>query len=179
MNYYTNRCRSRPARLRPAKTRLTMATFITAAALCVSGYSAQDKKLKASDDIKALRQLVDIPADLKSARWEMFGTPEYDGGVPGPTDYMTLIADIVPVTNSEGFTRGTNEKRIYIVPEAARPWLSSQFRTMLEKNKNTNLDLATVGGCHEYDTKIKKSGRKVSGFSCEKSGRVLLYLSMF
>jgi hypothetical protein len=151
----------------------------TAAVLCVSGCSAQDKKLKASDDIKALEQLVDLSANLKSARWEMFGTPEYDGGVPGPTDYMTLIAEIEPVTNVDSFSRGTNNKRIYIVPEAARPWLSSHFRTMLKKNKNANLDLATADGCHEYDTKIKKYGRSVSGFSCEKSGKVLLYLSLF
>jgi len=164
---------------KPAKPGRTAARLFTAAVLCLSGCSAQDKKLKASDDIKALQRLVDIPADLKSARWEIFGTPEYDGGVPGHTDYMTLVAEIEPVTNAEGFTRGTNDKRIFIVPEAARPWLSSQFRTMLEKKRNANLDLATAGGCQEYDTKIQKSGRKVSGFSCEKSGKVLLYLSLF
>jgi hypothetical protein len=164
---------------RPDTAGLAVTILFIAATLCVSGCSAQDKKLKASDDIKALQQLVDLPAGLKSARWEMFGTPEYEGGVPGPTDYMTLVAEIEPVTNTEGFTRGTDNKSIYVVPEAARPWLSSQFRTMLEKNKNANIDLATAGGCHEYDTKIKKSGRKVSGFSCEKSGKVLVYLSIF
>ncbi|MCS0630473.1 hypothetical protein NX786_14125 [Telluria mixta] len=133
----------------------------------------------ASDDAKALQQLVDLSADLKSARWEMFGTPEYEGGVPGHTDYMTLVAEIEPLTNTESFTSGTNDKKIYVVPEAARPWLSSHFRSILEKNKNANLDLAAAVGCHVYDAKIKKSGRKISGFSCEKSGTVLLYLSLF
>jgi hypothetical protein len=151
----------------------------TAAVLCVSGCSAQDKKIRASDDVVALQQLVDLSANLKSARWEMFGTPEYDGGVPGPTDYMTLVAEIEPVTNTNSFTSGTKDKSIYIVPEAARPWLSSQFRNILERNRNANIDLATAAGCHTYDTKIKKSGRTVSGFSCEKSGKVLLYLSIF
>ena len=165
--------------LRPAKTSLTVAILLAAAGLCVSACSPQDKKLKVSDDIKALQQLVDIPADLKSARWEMFGTPEYDGGVPGHTDYMTLVAEIEPLTHTDGFTRGTNDKLIYIVPEAARPWLSNQFRTMLEKNRNANINLTTAGGCHEYDTKIKGSGRKVSGFSCKKSGKILIYLSIF
>jgi hypothetical protein len=42
------------------------------------------KKTKASGDVKTLQQLVDISANLKSTRWKMFGTPEYDGGVPGP-----------------------------------------------------------------------------------------------
>jgi hypothetical protein len=145
----------------------------------VSGCSAQDQTTKASADVKALQQLVDIPTDLKSARWEMFGTPEYDGGVPGPTDDMTLVAEIDPVGSAEKFRSGTKDKSIHVVPEAARPWLSSEFRSILEKSRNANIDLATAAGCYVYDTTIKNSGRKVSGFSCEKSGRVLLYLSMF
>jgi hypothetical protein len=150
-----------------------------AAVLCASGCSEKDKKIKASDDVKALKQLVDMPADLKSARWEIFGTPEYDGGVPGHTDYMTLVAEIEPATNTEKFKYGTNNKSIYIVPEAARPWLSTQFRNILEKNKNANIDLATAVDCHVYGAKIKSSGRAVNGFSCKKSGKILLYLSLF
>ena len=164
---------------KPANASRTLAILSTVGVLCVSGCSAQDKKVKASDDVKAFQQLVDIPADLKSARWEMVGTPEYDGGVPGHTDYMTLIAEIEPVTSAKSFTSGPSDKSIYIVPEAARPWLSSRFRNLLEKNRNANIDLATAAGCHAYDTKVKTSGRKVNGFSCEKSGKVLVYLSIY
>lgn len=166
-------------RQKQAKVDYALAKLAIAAVLCISGCSAQDKKLKASDDAKALEQLVDVAANLKSARWEMFGTPEYEGGVPGRTDYMTLVAEIEPVTNAESFTSGTNDKTIYIVPEAARPWLSSHFHSILEKNKNANFDLATAAGCHAYETKVKKSGRKISGFSCEEAGKVLVYLSLF
>ena len=163
----------------PARAGRTVAILVTAAVLCVSGCSAQDKKLKASNDIKELQQLVDMPVNLKSARWEMFGTPEYDGGVPGPTDYMTLVAEIEPTANADIFASGTNGTSVYVVPEAARPWLSSPFRSILEKNRNANIDFATTAGCHTYDTKVKTSGREVSGFACEKSGKVLLYLSLF
>lgn len=164
---------------RPVKAGLALTLLSAAAVFCVAGCTAQDKRTKASDDAKALQQLIAMPAELKSARWEMFGTPEYEGGVPGQTDYMTLVAEIEPVTPAEIFTSGANDKAIYVVPEAARPWLSSQFRSMLEKNKNANIDLAAAAGCHVYDTTIKTSGRKVSGFSCEKAGKVLLYLSLF
>ncbi len=164
---------------KPAMAGYAFAMLATTAVLCISGCSAQDKKLKASDDVMALQQLVDLSSDLKSARWEMFGTPEYEGGVPGPTDYMTLVAEIEPGTNADNFTSGTNDKSVYIVPEAARPWISSHFRNIMEKNKNANLDLATAAGCHAYQANVKKSGRKVSGFSCEQSGKVLVYLSLF
>jgi hypothetical protein len=168
-----------PGSQRPEKVGRILIMLVAAAILYISGCSAQDKKLKASDDAKALQQVVDVPANLKSARWEMFGTPEYEGGVPGPTDYMTLVAEVEPVTNAESFTSGTNDKAIYIVQEAARPWLSSHFQSILVKNRNTNFDLATTAGCHAYETKVRKSGRKVNGFSCEKSGKVLVYLSLF
>lgn len=85
---------------------------------------------------------------------------------------MTLVAEIEPAANAEIFTSSTNDKSIYIFPEAARQWLSSQFRGMLDTNRNANIDLATAAGCQVYDTKIKKSGRNVSGFSCENSGKV-------
>jgi hypothetical protein len=164
---------------RPVKPHRAWAILSTIAMLCATGCSAEDKKMKASDDVMALQQLIDVPVNLKSARWEMFGTPEYHGGVPGRTDYMTLVAEIEPATNADSFTIGANDKSIYVVPEAARPWLSIQFRSILEKNRNANFDLSTAAGCHVYATTIKKSGRKVSGFSCEKSGNVLLYLSIF
>lgn len=161
-----------------SKGRGAMAALF-ASIFLLGGCSMEDSKSKVSDDAKALKDLIEIPATLKSAKWEMFGTPEYKGGVPGRTDYMTLIAEIVPLENVEKFTSGANDKSVYIVPEAARPWISDQFRTILEKNKNSSFDLTTARGCQIYDTKVKKSGRVINGFSCEKSGHVLLYLSIF
>lgn len=144
----------------------------------LGGCSMNDKPAKVSDDVTALQTLIDIPVKLKSAKWELFGTPEYDGGVPGPTDYMTLVAEIEPLAHSEQFTSGTNAQNVYVVPEIARPWISERFQTMLDRSKNSNLNLSTVPGCHDYRTRVKQSGRVVTGFSCEQSGRVLIYLSL-
>jgi hypothetical protein len=144
----------------------------------VAGCSEPDKKSKASDDISALQNLIDIPVKIASARWEMFGTPEYNGGVPGPTDYMTLIAEIEPFENAAPLTAGASDAKVYLVPEVARPWISTGFRSMLEKNKNANINLATIPECRAYQTTIRKSGRIVSGFSCAKTNHVLLYLSL-
>jgi hypothetical protein len=141
--------------------------------------ACSEQATKASSDTKALQNLITIPANLKSAHWEMFGTPEYDGGVPGPTDYMTLIAEVEPLENAGHFTAGTKDKNVYIVPGAPRPWISDRFRPMLEQARNSNLRLATAPGCHDYSTSVKSSGRTVSGFACEQSGHVLLYLSLW
>jgi hypothetical protein len=146
--------------------------------ICLSGCSTDDNKTKVSDDVGALRKVVDIPGALTSARWEIFGTPEYTGGVPGPTDYMTLVAELEPAGPPQDLPANTGDETVYIVPEAARPWISREFRSILEKNKNSAFDLSTVKDCHVYSTRLKQTGNPVRGFTCAKSGRVFLYLSL-
>lgn len=136
------------------------------------------KDSKVSDDPGALRKVVDIPINLKSARWEIFGTPEYTGGVPGPTDYMTLVAELEPTGSSRNLPVNTGDGSVYIVPESARPWVSRDFRSLLEKNKNLTLDLATVKECHPFATRLVQTRDPVRGFTCAKPGRVFLYLSL-
>ena len=45
-----------------------------------------------SDDVEALRRVVELDTNPAAIRWEIFGTPEYVGGVPGPIDFVTLVA---------------------------------------------------------------------------------------
>jgi hypothetical protein len=153
-----------------------LTTFSVAILLC--GCSTNDNKHKVSDDVSALRKVVDIPVSLKSAQWEIFGTPEYTGGVPGPTDYLTLIAEIEPAEKSMNFPVSADHNSMYIVPEAARTWISGEFRPILEKHKNSALDLSTVKECHPYAARLKQSGNPVNGFACAGSGKVFVYLSL-
>ena len=169
----------RAFRRRTLPLRILVALLSVMSILLAAGCSEHGKKSKASDDAGALQNLIDIPVKLTSARWEMFGTPEYDGGVPGPTDYMTLIAEIEPFEKSTLFKTGATDTNVYLVPGVARPWISSGFRSMLEKHKNTNINLGGMPGCHAYDTTIKKSGRLVTGFACTDANRVLVYLSLY
>lgn len=136
-----------------------------------------DNKKGVSDDLAALRAMVRIPAETGSARWEVFGTPEYNGGVPGPTDYLTLVAELEagdkPPATGPAETGG-----VHIVPEAARPWLSNGFRTLLSESKNATLPLSPKNGCLPYQSVVTKSGRPVSGFICTRAGKSLLYLTL-
>ena len=154
--------------------------FLTIAMISIflCGCSMDHKNSKVSDDAAALRKVIDIPTNVKSARWEIFGTPEYAGGVPGPTDYMTLVAELEPNGSLKNLPVDTGNGTVYIVPESARPWMSRDFRSLLEKNKNSALDLATVKECHAYATRLVQTGDPVRGFMCAKPGRVLLYLSL-
>lgn len=151
---------------------------ISIISILLGGCSMDHKHSKVSDDAGALRKVVDIPINLKSARWEIFGTPEYTGGVPGPTDYMTLVAELEPTGSSKNLSADAGDGSVYIVPESARPWMSQGFRSLLEKNKNAALDLTTVKECHAYATRLVQTGDQVRGFMCAKTGRVFLYLSL-
>lgn len=164
-------------------TVLTMKSTICLCALSgaivssVGACSNNEVKPAPSDSVAALSEMINLQLPLKSAHWEVFGTPEYTGGVPGPTDFVTLIAELEPgddwLNDSQPPTGNT-----YVAPEAARPWLSDHFRTLLEKNRNSSSDLSAQSNCRKYSTTIKKSGRPVDGFVCNNAGHLLLYLTL-
>jgi hypothetical protein len=135
------------------------------------------KNGKVSDDIVEFRNLVETDLRANSVRWEIFGTPEYTGGVPGPTDYITLIAEVEPWDQERFEARPKTGKEV-ITPEAARPWLTEGFRVMLAKHRNASTDLSSMYNCRKFEAKIKKSQRPVNGFICNRSGRSLVYLTL-
>jgi hypothetical protein len=148
------------------------------ALLLAIGCSREDQIGKVSANLVTLREIIDLQIPAKSARWETFGTPEYNGGVPGPTDYITLVAELES-DSSENETNKVPTGITYIAPEAARPWLSDDFRTILAQNKNTDVDLSRKAECRKYATTLKKTGKPVGGFVCSKSGQMLLYLTLW
>lgn len=145
--------------------------------LAESACSSDNAKPPQSEDATALRAMINIEFPIKSARWDVFGTPEYSGGVPGPTDYITLMAEIEPANNwfaSLKEPTGTTA----VVPEAARPWLTRSFRGLMEKSRNSNVDLSSHADCCKYATTVRKSGRPVQGFVCNDAGKLLMYLTL-
>jgi hypothetical protein len=132
-------------------------------------------KPEVSDDITALRAEVSIPEQTTSARWEIFFTPEFNG-VPAPTDYVSLIAELQTNDREWSFSQETSGRYPGIVPEAARPWLSPWFRPLIAKYKNTKLKITSEPGCRLYQSRMTKSGRKVDGFVCVHERQALLYL---
>ena len=128
--------KNNPSPLMHLGIRVLCATFF------LLGCNMKDEVSKVSSDLAALRNVVNFDIKTKSTRWEVFGTPEYTGGVPGPTDFVTLIAEIEP-EDQKFFEIMPPTGEVWIAPEAARPWLSSTFRSMLEGNKNTTVNLSS------------------------------------
>lgn len=135
-----------------------------------------DNKNSVSEDVGALKSIVQLPAETTFARWEIFGTPEYTGGVPGPTDYMTLIAELNPDDKLWAELPSEGPADVYIVPEAARPWVSNNFRLLLDRSKNAKLTVSNKNNCKPYTTRLTKTGRPVSGFICKGANQLLLYM---
>src|ERR1700712_2222985 len=48
-------------------------------------YGTEHGRKRTEAKFEPLNQLTDV-------QWEVFGTPEWSGGVPGPTDFVSLIA---------------------------------------------------------------------------------------
>lgn len=137
----------------------------------------EEAKPEVSDNLSKLREIINLQVPAKSVRWEVFGTPEHKGGVPGPTDFVTLVAEIEADQGwLESYTKPTGIT--YIAPEAARSWISNEFRTMLAKNRNKELDLSSKENCRWFGTTLKKTGKPVDGFVCGNANKILLYITL-
>lgn len=131
-----------------------------------------------SHDINLFNKLITLDFPVEKVEWETFGTPEYRGGTPGPTDYVTLVAEVASGdTNAFMALPALNEK-IWIAPEAARPWLGREFHAFLNRNKNRTIDAATAPGCRNAKTTLKKSGTPVTGLACQGDNKILLYVTI-
>lgn len=138
----------------------------------------EDKKPSVSEDLTALRAVVQVPARFTAGKWEIFGTPEYTGGTPGPTDYLTLVGELRIAPDDWRQLDGDGKGTSFVAPEAARPWLSAPFRTMLAKYKGTEFELKSAQDCRAWSSKVVKSGRPVSGFTCLHGDHALVYLTL-
>ena len=129
-----------------------------------------------STDQAELARLIKLGLPIKSVRWEVFGTPEYTVGVPGPTDYVTLIAELAPAIP---VPQTNTAETAWITPGSARPWLSPGFRTLFTQHSNLQPVLSRVGHCAPFQAKLTKSGEKVQGFLCSGKASSIVYLTLY
>jgi len=147
------------------------------AILFATGCTGKDESIRFSTDIVALQEMVVFDSVPRSAKWEVFGTPEYTGGVPGPTDYVTLIAEMPPI-EAAAFNALPRAGTIWIAPETARAWLSDPFRTTLAQQKNATIDFSTNPHCRAMQATLRQSREVVSGFACAHADNMLVYLTI-
>lgn len=145
---------------------------------CLLTGCQEKSSFKASDDLAALQSIVNLDLPINAIRWEVFATPEDRGGSPGPTDYITLIAEIKPTSFNRSFNK-PNTGVVSIAPNAVRPWLSSASRAFLAKHGNSQISFTTGRNCYPLEATLVKTGKVVKGFACENSGRLLVYLTLF
>ncbi len=137
---------------------------------------AADKEDAVSRDIGALQRVVKISVPAKAIKWEIFGTPEdKGGGAPGPTDYVTLVAEVETTDRSWIGRLQESAGKEWIAPESVRPWLSPYFQILLNKS---NTDVNKLNNCKKYEVEVTKSGRLVNGFACEHEGLLLIHVKL-
>lgn len=129
-----------------------------------------------SSDINALRKQLIIDTPASAVTWEIFGTPEYTGWLPAPTDYITLVAEFDNVPQSWIEKQGKRIYKAWVVPEAPRSWLSPNFNKLLKSEAGNVVALSNGAPCFEHGANVRRSGRPVKGFACYSGGRVLIYL---
>jgi hypothetical protein len=135
------------------------------------------KQPEFSSDLQKLQTIIKIDAEIRSVRWEVFGTPEYTGGVPGPTDYVTLVAE-AEIAASQKLSGLATAGTTWIAPEAPRVWLSENFKTLLDRYRNGYLDYSAVPACAPVKALLVSTNRVIEGLACRDAAKTLLYFTI-
>lgn len=135
------------------------------------------KKSLVSTDLASLEKLVILDVHPASVEWEIFGTPEDTGGVPGPTDYMTLVAQIKPV-DAHAFARRPLTQIIQLAPEARRAWLVPAFKSLLDTKRGLSVDLSGNPRYRKAHGTLRLNGTPINGFACTDGEKMLVYLTL-
>lgn len=147
--------------------------------MTLTGCNVTNSDQQPSRDLAALQAKVKIDLPILSASWEIFGTPEYKGGVPGPTDLQTLVAEfILTDPDFETHTKLERAAEFFVAPESSRVWMSPGFRKMMDEVRNLTEDMGKAYGCFQYEASLAHSGSAVNGFLCVSGDRALLYLAL-
>jgi len=128
-----------------------------------------------SNDISALQKIVHINSRQTSVRWEIFTSPEQTGLQVGPTDSTIMMAEL-DSWDAAAFSLLPAGETSFYVPEAARPWLSEEFRLLFRKEAGRSIDLSLNLSCRPFASKLKQSGRTAPGFICKSGNKALIYL---
>lgn len=123
------------------------------------------------------QNLIKTDLSFKAIRWEVFNTPEYNGGVPGPTDYVTLVAEVTPI-DLQYFQSRPETGEVWLAPQSDRPWLDSEFRELLKKYENKSVDVSIMPNCRKFEGKLRQSDKPVNGVICIGLSKSLIYLTL-
>lgn len=158
--------------------RLSSVTIVLLASLtlCILFRCQVDaEKSKASSDADSFNKIFALDVAFKSIAWEMFDTPEYKGGIPAPTDFVTLIAQIEP-GNDAKFEDRPPSMPIWIAPESSRRWLDTDFRNFLERSKGKTIDISREKDCRALTGILRRTSEPVNGFMCKSEKKILIYI---
>jgi hypothetical protein len=144
---------------------------------CLSSCTMKDHAAGMSTDVGALQKIVRLDMVPASVKWERFSTPEYTGGVPGPTDFVTLVAELTPPGKIAHGTVAPLGK-IWIAPKSARPWMAASSHALLDKLQNSTVDLSQYTHCRAVQATLTQTGQPVKGFACNDADKLLLYLTI-
>jgi hypothetical protein len=158
-------------------------TYVSSAAICavifIHGCSAKEKEVKMpSTNMNELTATVEMDIPGRNGRFEIFETPETGETVPGPAFAVSMVAEFDAASHADKASSDPSASPVWVAPNASRTWLSTSFRTLLEKYANKEFP-ADVPNCAPFSATLKKSRNIVHGFQCFNAGKLLVYLPIW
>ncbi|WP_143707464.1 hypothetical protein [Uliginosibacterium sp. TH139] len=137
--------------------------------------ATEGSQLSFSTNIDELRRYINIDSGLQVSQWEIFGTPDWEGGVPGPTDYLSILF-VGPTEHAQQKSAGDESHKVdFLPPNAVRAWLGSEEKEALQRILGRKSQVANAF-CALRSFYAVKSNKSVEGFACILGTRTLYFV---
>lgn len=162
-------------------TLIAVGTSATIIVGCIIGFiwlvSASNGPRPVSENVDALREIVNLGVPITAVRWQISESPE-SGLLPNPEGVTSLVAEIELA--DPGWFKQRTTGPVAIIPEgnSARGWMGESFATTLrslgEKHGTTPAGIE----CKKIEASVAKTNRPVDDFICRGNSNMLLYLTL-
>lgn len=145
-------------------------------ALVALGIYVRPERNPPKTELATLTSIVRLGVPAEQVRWEIFSEPEFATLVIGPSDYTTLLVEILPGDPNWFARQPERYQQLQIAPDTVRAWLRPYFRWLMASPRSS---VQGVANCKDYTTTMTESGRVVKGFVCDDNGILLMHLILF
>lgn len=128
-----------------------------------------------STDLAGFQQKVQLPFVVAAVQWEVFGTPEYTGGVPGPTDLVTFMA-VVQLPTRPHLPPASPEA--FVAPGSARAWLPTAWQPLVRRMAARQQVGPDAAACGQFSARMRQSGRPITGVLCARGQEALVWWTL-
>lgn len=128
---------------------------------------------KPTTDPLELKKIVTIEHQINNLKWELFGTPEWSGTPPAPTDFASII--ITGEISDAKAPPKSEDSNLFIPQNSKRNWLNHEQNLIIASLIEGKNPLPPVN-CITRTFKSSSNNEDLEGIECRYNSSIIIII---